>query len=166
MKKIQKTIGIIVVFVVVLFACRKEQMEIGNAEDPCDCASEVSADFDILERHIQLAQSEFIVTDHVLGGGSKQVRFRAIEKDAEYKWFIGLDVEVEKETFKNFGSQWIGSTIPITLVVKKEPNLICFPDDDGYDSITKTFNIYDECHEPYLLEGTFRMAEKKQDRLH
>lgn len=130
-----------------------------EAKDPCDCASEVNADFDILERHTQLAGSEIIVTDHVLqNSGSKQVRFRAKEEDAEYTWYIGTDVETDRETFKNFGTQWIGSTIPITLVVKKEPNTICFPEDDGYDSITKSFDIYDVCHEPYLLEGTFRMA--------
>ena len=127
--------------------------------DPCDCASEVSADFDILERHLWPG-SELTVTDHVIGRNGKEVRFRAVENDAIYTWYIGIDVETDKETFALFGSEWIGSTIPITLVVKKEPNLICFPNDDGYDSITQTFNIYDECHEPYLLEGTFRMAEK------
>ena len=137
-----------------------------NTEDPCECASEVSADFDILERHTQLASSEVIVTDHVVGAGSKQVRFRAKEEEAEYTWYIGTDIETDRETFKNFGSQWIGSTIPITLVVKKEPNTICFPEDDGYDSITKTFDIYDVCYEPYLLEGTFRMApENSKDSI-
>jgi hypothetical protein len=150
-----------ILIVLIVFACKKEQPDFNKApQDPCACASEVSADFDILERHIQLANSPLILTDHVLGAGSKQVRFRAKEEDAEYTWYIGLDIETERETFKNFGPQWIGSTIPITLVVKKEPNNICFPEDDGYDSITKTFNIYDECHEPYLLEGTFRMAPK------
>jgi hypothetical protein len=147
--------------IALLFSCRKEQPEMNAAADPCACASEVSADFDILERHSQVANSEIIVTDHVLQNSfTKQVRFRAKEEDAEYTWYIGIDVETDQETYKNFGTEWIGSTIPITLVVKKEANTVCFPDDDGYDSITKTFNIYDECHEPYLLEGTFRMASE------
>jgi len=160
MKILQTTILFTSTLLLLLFACKKEQPEIQNqAKNPCDCASEVSADFDILERHSQIENSEIIVTDHVLqNSGNKQVRFRAKVENAEYTWYIGTDVETDRETFKNFGSQWIGSTIPITLVVKKEPNTICFPDDDGYDSITKTFNIYDECFEPYLIEGIFRMA--------
>ena len=159
MKSFKIILTLATVFLATFLACKKEQPDFNkDPQDPCACASEVSADFDILERHTQLASSEIIITDHVLGAGSKQVRFRAKEEDAEYKWYIGADIECDRETFKNFGIQWVGSTIPITLVVKKEPNTICFPEDDGYDSITKTFNIYDECHEPYLLEGTFRMA--------
>ena len=154
------TVVSFILLVGVMIGCKKEQPNFNKeTQDPCACASEVSADFDILERHSQVANSPLILTDHVLqNSGNKQVRFRAKEEDAEYTWYIGTDIETDRETFKNFGSQWIGSTIPITLVVKKDPNKICFPDDDGYDSVVKTFNIYDECHEPYLLEGTFRMA--------
>jgi hypothetical protein len=148
------------VFLLLLFSCRKDQLEIKQTTDPCDCASEVSADFDILERHLLAGSGELIVTDHVFGRNGKEVRFRAKQDDAEYTWYIGSEIENKKETFKVFGLQWIGSTIPITLVVKKEPNLICFPNDDGYDSISKTFNIYESCHEPYLLEGIFRMASE------
>jgi hypothetical protein len=159
MKKLSPLLFTAIALAITLLACRKIQPDFDvSAEDPCDCASEVSADFDILERHSQVSSSELIVTDHVLGAGSKQVRFRANEEDANYTWYIGADIETDRETFKNFEPQWIGSTIPITLVVKKEPNTRCFPNDDGYDSITKSFNIYDQCHEPYLLEGTFRMA--------
>ena len=50
-------------------------------------------------------------------------------------------------------------------MVKKEPNKACFPDDDGYDSITKTFYV---SHYPIeygtnqdieygSIEGTYRM---------
>lgn len=146
----------------VIVSCKKEQPQLNTEEkDPCDCASEVSADFDILERHgFGGGNGPLIVTDNVLGRSGKEVRFRAKEEEAEYTWYIGTDVETDRETFKTFGLQWVGSTIPVTLVVEKEPNLVCFPNDDGYDSITKSFTIYDMCHEPYLLEGTFRMAEE------
>lgn len=145
-----------------IYACKKEQPQLNNEEkDPCDCASEVSADFDILERHgFGGGNGPLILTDNVFGRSGKEVRFRAKEEEAEYTWYIGTDVETDRETFKTFGLQWVGSTIPVTLVVEKEPNSVCFPNDDGYDSITKSFTIYDMCHEPYLLEGTFRMAEE------
>ena len=146
-----------ILIVLIVFACKKEQPEIKEAEDPCACASEVSADFDILERFHQGGGSEYTLTDHVLS--HKGVAFRAKEDDAEYTWYIGVDVEHERQTEKFFGSQWSGSTIPITLVVKKEPNKVCFPDDDGYDSITKTFNVYDGC-DTHFLDGEYIVAEE------
>jgi len=161
MKTLIKILLLTSVFFLVLFSCKKDQLEIIKTADPCDCASEVSADFEIIERHSQVSNSEMIITDHVLqNSATKEVRFRAKAEDAVYTWYIGQDVEHDRETFKNFGNQWVGSTIPITLVVEKEPNSLCYPEDDGYDSVTKTFNIYDVCHEPYLLEGTFRMASE------
>jgi len=128
-----------------------------EAEDPCECASEVSADFDILEQSWNTADAFYTKTDAVLA--DKRVYFRAKEENAEYTWYIGIDEETDQETWKYFGEQWVGSTIPITLVVKKIPNLTCFPDDDGYDSITKTFTVHDRC-EPNIMEGTFRIAEE------
>ncbi|RYM35503.1 hypothetical protein ERX46_00510 [Brumimicrobium glaciale] len=161
MKTLIKLLLLASVFLLVIFACKKDQLEIKKTADPCDCASEVSADFDILERHsFAGGGGALTTTDNVLSWSTKEVRFRAKQNDAEYTWYIGADKEYEREVFSNFGTEWIGSTIPVTLVVKKKPNLICFPNDDGYDSITKTFKIYEMCHEPYLLEGTFRMAEK------
>jgi hypothetical protein len=147
---------------ITLLACKKIQPDFDvAATDPCDCASEVSADFDIIDVHDNLSSSERIVTDHILQNTfNKNVRFRAKEDNADYTWYIGSEIDTGiQETFRVFENPlWVGSTIPITLVVKKEPNTKCLPDDDGYDSITRTFNIYEQCHEPYLLEGTFRMA--------
>jgi len=163
-----KTLIYSIATLLIVFACKKEQPTMpGNTKDPCDCASEVSADFEILERHgFGGGNGPLIVTDHVFGRSGKEVRFRAKEDNAEYTWYIGTDVETDQEIFKTFGLQWVGSSIPITLVVEKEPNSNCFPNDDGYDSITKSFTIYDECHEPYLLEGTFRMAaENSKDSI-
>jgi len=107
--------------------------------DPCDCASEVSADFVIEEQLNNIPHYDWVETDTTLY--NKDVQFRALEEDAEYTWYIGLDKFETKEASRYFSDQWIGYDIPITLVVKKEPNKTCFPDDDGYDSITKTFHV-------------------------
>lgn len=139
-----------------LVGCKKEQLQMSAVKDPCDCATEVSADFDILEQNTQVLNSVLTITDNVLH--AKNVYFRAKEKNAEYTWYIGAEIETEKETSKFFGTEWIGHDIPITLVVKKDPNKICFPNDDGYDSITKVFHVFDRCMSPHLLEGTFRVA--------
>jgi hypothetical protein len=69
------------------------------------------------------------------------VRFTALEEDAEYTWYIGSEVLNDKSFVRYFSDQWKESNIPVTLVVKKQPNKACFPDDDGYDSIVKTFHV-------------------------
>ena len=138
-----------------------------NAEDPCECASEVSADFVIEERATHIPQEIWVETDTTLH--NKRVRFRALEEDAEYTWYIGLDVETDQAPWKYFSDQWIGQDIPITLVVKKEPNNTCFPNDDGYDSITKTFHVsqypifhgYNENIELGTIEGVYRVYSQE-----
>ena len=137
-----------------------------NAEDPCECASEVSADF-VIEENTGPISGLWIETDTTLH--NKTVQFRALEEDAEYKWYIGIDEFETQAASRYFSDDWIGYDIPITLVVKKEPNKTCFPDDDGYDSITKTFHVsqypifhgYDENIEYGTIEGTYRVFSEE-----
>ncbi|PKR79721.1 hypothetical protein CW751_13430 [Brumimicrobium salinarum] len=159
MKTLLKFLLLPFLFLLALFACKKEQPEILNAEDPCDCASEVSADFEIREALNNGAPSinMYTVTDDILA--YKTAYFKAKEADAEYTWYIGADIETDRETAKFFPGQWAGSVIPITLVVEKEPNTICFPNDDGYDSITKYMGVHSFC-DSSIMEGTFRVAEE------
>lgn len=144
----------------VIVACKKEQPELNTEEkDPCDCASEVSADFEIREALNNSAPSNnmYTITDAILA--EKTAYFKAELEDAEYTWYIGADVENEREISRYFPEQWAGNNIPITLVVKKEPNMNCFPNDDGYDSITKIMRVHDRC-DTNIMEGTFRVAEE------
>jgi hypothetical protein len=159
MKTLIKILLLTSVFLIVLFSCKKEQLEIKKTADPCECASEVSADFEILE-HLRNGVIDelnvFTPTDHILG--NKRVSFRAKIDDAEYKWYIGVEELDQREVNRYFPEQLAGQSIPITLVVKKDPNKICFPNDDGYDSIVKFMNVYDRCDTNHL-EGNFRIAE-------
>lgn len=109
-----------------------------EAKDPCDCASEISADYKIEESTGSFA-GDFTETDTVYK--NKWVYFTAYENEASYTWYIGLDVLTDQSVNRYFNDNWEGYDIPITLVVEKEPNSVCFPNDDGYDSITKTFHI-------------------------
>jgi hypothetical protein len=51
------------------------------------------------------------------------------------------------------------------LVAKKKPNTICFPNDDGYDSIVKYLTVsnksYDDVYDlpNHLFEGIFRFKD-------
>lgn len=161
MKKIT-IISLALLFVLVL-ACRKEKPPFDLSDkDPCSCASEVSAEFKIEEWVITNPTAIWDETDTC--NRISIMRFSALENDANCKWYIGNQIVNAQVVTRNFSSAWVAGDIPITLVVNKEPNRICFPNDDGYDSITKTFYvsqypIYDyenhEIHHP--LEGVYRV---------
>lgn len=138
MKTLIKILLLTSVFLLVLFSCKKDQLEIKKTADPCECASEVSADF-VIEEHTGPVSNLWIETDTTFH--NKDVQFRALEEDAEYTWYIGIETFNTQAASRFFSDQWKGSYIPITLVVKKKPNKACFPNDDGYDSITKTFFV-------------------------
>lgn len=139
MKKITIT-SLALLFVLVL-ACRKEKPQFDLSDkDPCGCATEVNADFVIEEQaRASWTNSWFTETDTTLRGPA--MRFRSKLENAQYHWYIGSQEYFSQDVIINFSSEWNGSDIPITLVVRKEPNSTCFPDDDGYDSITKKFHI-------------------------
>src|SRR5690554_4902010 len=116
---------ILTVFTALFFwACKKEQPEILNAEDPCECANEVSADFKIEESSGTVLQY-LTETDTVFK--NKRVYFTAQEDDATYTWYIGIEEFTDQSVFRYFDDTWAGTNIPITLVVEKEPNAACFP---------------------------------------
>jgi hypothetical protein len=160
MKIFHKPIPMLSLFallLVVVWACRKEKPEIGNF-DICDCESPVSADFEIFEASgSNVVGTNLTLTDHILGGS--WAAFHAKESDAMYRWYIGSQILTNKEVARYFSQQWEYYDIPITLVVEKEPNLKCFPYDDGYDSVTKIMKVIPRFdHEP-LSRGTFRVAD-------
>lgn len=155
-----KYIGIICFATLFLVSCKKEQPQMTPLNQECDCAKEVSAEFDILEPlHLSydVTNPYLMETDHVLAGGS--ILFKAKEENAEYTWYIGADVEHTRQIDRFFISPMAGNTIPITLVVKKKPNKICFPTDDGYDSITRYMHLY-AYTDTNIMEGVFRIAPK------
>ena len=145
MKTFHKPIPILSLFAMLLlfvWACRKEKPEFDLSDkDPCGCASEVSADFVIEELATTIPETVWVETDTVFQGAS--VRFRAKEDNANYTWYIGSQVFNSQSVVRNFGWDWYNVDIPITLVVTKEPNSICFPADDGHDSIVKNFHIFE-----------------------
>jgi hypothetical protein len=132
----------------------------------------VSADFVIEERISAIGAGEFIPTDTTLK--ERHIRFRAITQGAtEYKWYVGSEIITDVESVTRFfPEQWAGSNIPITLVVRKIPDNACFPNDDGYDSITKVFHISQYLIEPNPLgdedrtvqngglQGTYRLIQE------
>jgi len=145
-------------------ACKKiEQPEMAQLNKECDCAKEVSADFEILEMSASPGQpwNKLTSTDTIFKG--KNVQFRALEEDAVYTWYIGQEILTSQVTGRYFSENLGGTNIPITLVVKKKPNSICLPNDDGYDSITKIMHVSQFVNETPTdyefgsIEGSYRV---------
>ena len=151
-----------------LVSCKKEvQPDMAPLNEACDCATEVSADFEILELEL-LPQSNPIGTDTDTIFHNSNVIFRAKEENASYTWYIGNEILDTKEVGRNFSSIWDGQDITVSLVVEKEPNSICLPNDDGYDSISRTFHVqpYGKCdpttnfiNDTTFMEGVYRLKE-------
>jgi hypothetical protein len=151
-------LSLLALLLVVVWACRKEKPAFDLSDkDPCSCASEVSADFDIFElitTAVSAPGNVAVLTDHITTGSK---RFAAKLENANYRWYIGSEILNDQVIQRSFGPQSVSTDISVSLVVQKEPNKICFPNDDGYDSITKTFHVYPLCSADWY-EGDFRFA--------
>jgi hypothetical protein len=144
------------------YSCKKVQPKMKELD--CSCAKETSAEFDIEEiGGYGLWYEKRSITDSTFK--EMNVIFTAKDTNASYKWYIGSEVLNSRSVLRYFNSSLVGQTIPITLVVRKTPNKICLPFDDGYDSITKSFVVTNRDYESSFLEpnptleGVFRMKE-------
>ena len=152
-----KILFITSILTVFLFSCKKE-VQPALQELDCDCAKEVSADF--MMEEMTTGNTNFAkYTDTDLIYGDKNVRFTALEEGADYTWYIGSEILKTKEVTRFFSNSMIGQTLPIILVIKKKTNTICFPQDDGYDSIIKYLTIVSdkENFDTTLIEGIYRV---------
>jgi hypothetical protein len=158
-----KSILIVTAVLLLVFSCRKQQPEMNAAQNACDCIEETTAEFTIEEMTAQQGQpwNFYTISDTIFAGHN--VRFTAKANDVTYKWYIGNEVLSSKTVFRNFPLSTLAQNIPITLVVKKEVNKICFPNDDGYDSVVKILHPADFVidtgtdYEFPFLEGTYRV---------
>lgn len=140
----------------VLMSCRKKCNDPRNIEcenyNPCFGKKAVSADFIIEELIYDPELQKYFSpyeTDTTIG---QDVRFTAKEENATYKWIIGAKEYDKKVVHLNFGSAPRETSIPITLIVTKEPDKACFPKDDGVDTFTK--NLY--IAKSTIISGSFQ----------
>lgn len=149
----------------VLVACRDEKEETKcweptnpNCEnyDPCYGETEVSADFEIGNRFGVLPEVRDIFIEDSLFLSGEFLRFKAKEKGAYYKWYLGT------ELIEGYGDSLVGRTLvnlPVgrytaALKVNKAPNLDCQPNDDGEDSVMKYFYVVEPCD--LMISNRFR----------
>lgn len=155
--------SILFVLALLLFtACKKEQPQ-PDASLNCDCAKEVSADFKMGEIYngelVDLDTMHYyldyewnignVVSSHL--SQECRVNFSAnLQNALSYEWQVGNSgtVQTSKDFYINFHDT-IG-TIPVRLIVHAKPNLICFPYDDGIDTVVRYLTIT-SMKKPYLI---------------
>ncbi len=151
------TTFIVLSFVLLLVSCRKSKPELRIDESPCELDKPIVASFwigqsvdkvDYLKPcgpwEPALDGDTIIPRDYGVYNQGGFLYFTAdIDCYDELEWIIGNDPQHRfgKQIYVQFFSADVsGLTIPITLIAKKEPNLLCNPNDDGIDTLTR--NIY------------------------
>ncbi|MDD2982012.1 MAG: hypothetical protein PHQ74_01365 [Crocinitomicaceae bacterium] len=147
-----------------LVGCKKEQPQMSELNKDCDCAEEVSADFTISEIAAYNIPNNELITETDTIFAERNVRFSAKTDQAQYTWLIGNETLSSQTVGRYFPSQFSGQDIPVTLIVKKKPNSICFPLDDGIDTLVKWFHVANhngslQTMDTTLMEGTYRMKD-------
>jgi hypothetical protein len=146
-----------VLILIGLVSCNKDCNDPGNPDcpnyDPCCSLSPVNAGFTISELQVMNHDSVafygldtlLIETDTVLD--PSYVIFEAKYKGATtYKWQIGTEANPRfgkkiAVLFNSLINPVSNLTIDIKLIVEDTPNLTCFPNDNGIDSLIKPLTI-------------------------
>lgn len=144
---------------VVVASCKKDPCcDVTNPEcpnyDPCYGKKLPTARFEMLEGFNYRGSHSW--ADHVFKGFSISFISEKEEPSCQHIWYIGQDtfhtVNPPSLSFEDVSRP---ADIDITHVIKYEPNLRCFPNDDGYDSITETLHLINRWDE-FQTIGTFR----------
>jgi hypothetical protein len=131
--------------------------------NPCLIDKPTTADFHMYEENAFLSMENIWVYYDTDTSITDRVRFEALDKNAlSYTWHIGT--EPEPRTQKSFTINFVDSRTPkrIRLIVRKAPNLRCFPNDDGVDTVDRMLyfvNRYDSLNIPMI--GTFKGISTK-----
>ncbi len=126
-------------------------------QDPCAGSSEVSANFYFeMRSSIPSIEPAIWVRDTVcLAGPNIRVRVNVLQDNATFvKWIVGADEYSSTEVQFSVSEDFIGQELPVTLIVQAPINSLCFPGDNGMDTITKYFTVKDQCYADVF--GTYR----------
>jgi hypothetical protein len=147
---------LILVFICVVVGCKKKCSDEpcydrSNPQcenyDPCYGKQPVSADFiignysfGIKFKNYPFAYVEDSIFSQVGIGNSLLMYFEAKQKGAHYTWYLGSEVITDSVFTRSFQGSPMGK-YTVTLIVEKTPDLRCFPNDDGIDTMVKSFWI-------------------------
>ena len=130
--------------------------------DPCAGSHEVSAEFTIEQKvGTSPANAYFIETTGAScrlssDAGTSDIRLYGRQDGLNYKWIIGADTIYEREYIFRFSNEFAGGIYPIKLIVSGEIDSLCFPNDNGMDTVIKYLPVVDFMDNPIL--GTYKIA--------
>ncbi len=153
-----KKILVISLISLFFYNCKKEEEPIC---DPCLNESEVKADFGMMNGTSLTLRFVGFYPD--VAFAREFITFKATPEDPEatYTWYLGTEVINGASFQRDFSPTKLTgeNNIPVSMVIRKPPNKECFPNDDGYDSITKTIRLVDDYCD-YLTNGDFKVLFK------
>ena len=124
--------------------------------DPCFGKDSVTATFQFLARYGVGADAPWYPETKFIGS---PIRFSAIDTAADsYTWYLGTDTFTGNSNVQLEINQLNPGMYSAGLVLEKEPDLYCFPDDDGRDSLMLYFEKVEICDG--LTIGKFRGIEQ------
>lgn len=144
-----------VLFAALILSCCKPDKECDDptnpecpnyvASNPCEGLNPTTADFITYQHTAYFTGWDTLVEfhQHCLWGGA--ITLQAVQDDAEYHWVIGSDHYYTREVTFQFGAEFEGQNIPLTLTVTRTPNTQCFPNDSGTATMTKTVTPRSQC---------------------
>ncbi len=156
---------LITALLIIPFACNpKEEIAPIN---PCDGQKEIKATF-VMEEYSDDTRLDnfwkYYDTDTSI---MNSVRFTALDSTAQsYTWNIGT--ETEPRYGKSFTIDFSASRTPkrIRLIVQKKPNKLCFPFDDGLDTIERMLYFVDRNDTNIMpMYGIFKGISTKNEKL-
>lgn len=139
-------LSLVVFAAMVLNSCRKPCTDPSNPNcenyDPCFKLKPTSAGFktyDPIADFVGFWKTAGWVYDVESDTIGVECYFVADEENAKYTWLIGGGVYHTRTVSINFSTSNLPAStrVPVTLIVEKEPNRKCFPNDDGKDTFTK-----------------------------
>jgi hypothetical protein len=124
--------------------------------DPCASRHEVSADFEIYQNGNYPSDEDWALTPgDVLP--SRMLKLHALTNNAtSYKWLVGLDTISAQDYEFYFPTSFENETVAITLIIQSEIDSLCFPNDNGLDTVVKYIHVHETCDRAWI--GTWRGA--------
>ena len=130
--------------------------------DPCFGEKPVTADFEISVLFRSVTPEGIPDWNPDVAFGRGLLGFKAIgyphsDNRIKYTWILGAETINEPYFERDFiDTREDENDIPITLIIEKEPDLDCFPEDDGKDTLVKYIRFVDSPCD-YASTGDFKV---------
>lgn len=113
--------------------------------DPCQGTHPVSASFTISQYPGPGNDNLYIETQYHVKA-NRLIKLYAQQEDAiSYKWIIGADTVYTQEYIFDISEDFYDQIIPLKLIVIGQPDLECWPCDDGIDTLTRYVHVQPAC---------------------